>query len=201
MLLAEPASGGREIKVYDHTRQPRDWNTLLTPSQCAVFFKRVDCEAPLSPTGASVDRFRDCTFLLFDTLEEARKVCETKVLDHPEMRCQIFDSRGMGQPPLLTIVNPHVAQKDELSVQSVRKRKILAVLLFVGSLPLFWYDHQTGGVQAVPTIAGFTMVLGGLRLLNWNLARGQRLKDQEERVRQHLQREQQNSQGGPASLP
>ena len=195
MLVSEQRSGGREVKVYDEARQPQNWNELLTPSQCAVFFKRMDSEVPLSPSGASVARFRDCTFLLFDSLEEARRVCEAKVRDYPYMQCEIFDWRGKAQPPLLTIVHPAVAPKDELSAQSVRRRKILAILLFIGSLPLFWLDQRSGGVLVVPTFLALTMILAGLRILYWNTARRQHLKEQEQRVQAHLQREQQSIQG------
>ena len=195
MSVSEQRSGGRERKIYDEARQPQDWNVLLAPSQCAVFFKRIDSENPLSSDGASFARFRDCTFLLFDSLEEARRFCEAKVLAHPYMLCEVFDWRGKAQPPLLTIVHPEVARNDELSAQSVRRRKILAIFLFIGSLPLFWFDHRSGGVLVVPTFLALTMILAGLRILYWNTARRQRLKEQEERVRAHLQREQQNAQG------
>jgi hypothetical protein len=194
MLVHEESSGGREVKVYDPARQPRNWNELLARSQCAVFFKRIDSEAPLSPSGATVARFRDCTFLLFDSLEEARRVCEAKVRDYPFMRCEIFDWRGKAQPPLLTIVHPDIAQKDELSAQSVRRRKILAIFLFIAAVPLFVLDHRSGGFLVLPTFLGLTMILAGLRLLYWNTARRQRLKEEEQGVRAHLEREQQNDQ-------
>ena len=182
-------SVGREVKVYDQARQPQNWNELLAPSQCAVFFKRIGSQAPLSPTGASVPRVRDCTFLLFDSLEEARRLCQAKVHDYPYMCCEIFDWRGKAQPPLLTIVHPDFAHKDELSAQSVRQRKIVVILLFIGALPLFWFDHRSGGGLIWPTFLGLTMILAGLRILYWNTARRQRPKEEEEAVRDHLQRE------------
>jgi hypothetical protein len=194
MFLPHESGGGREVKVYDPTRQPQNWNELLAPSQCAVFFKRVDSEAPLFPSGASVARFRDCTFLLFDSLEEARRTCEAKVHAYPYMRCEVFDWRGKAQPPLLTILHPDVAQKDELSEQSVRKRKILAILLFIAALPLFLLDRRYGGGLILPTFLGLTMILAGSRLLYWNTARRQRLNEEEQGVRAHLEREQQNDQ-------
>jgi hypothetical protein len=91
MFDPQEARAGREVKVYDSARQPQNWNELLAPSQCAVFFKRVDSETPLSPSGAAVARFRDCTFLLSDSLGVARRVCEAKVRELPYMRCEIFD--------------------------------------------------------------------------------------------------------------
>lgn len=38
----------REFKVYDKTRQGRDWMSLVGPTQCAVFFKDFQTAAPLS---------------------------------------------------------------------------------------------------------------------------------------------------------
>ena len=138
---------GREIKVYDHSRQPRDWHKLLTRMQCAVFFKRVNSEIPLSPNGVPVTRFRDCTFLLFNTLEEARRFSEARVREYPDMCCEIFDARGKAVPPLLTVVHPCIAKHDELSASSVRKRTVAAVLLFVCSLPLIWWDARLKGAR------------------------------------------------------
>jgi hypothetical protein len=189
-------NAGREVKVYDSTRQPRNWNELLTPSQCAVFFKRIHSEAPLSPCGAAVTHFRDCTFLLFDRLEDARRVCEVKVGEYPYMRCEIFDGRGKAQPPLVTIVHPDRASEDELSTQSVRNRRILAMLLFIAALPLFLLDRKYQGGLILPTFLGLTMILAGLRLLHWNTARKQRLHEEREGVRAHLERERQNDQDG-----
>lgn len=196
MVISSQESAGREIKVYDDARRPREWPALLTPSQCAVFFKRINSEIPLLPDGTAVARFRDCTFLLFDSLEEARRLCEARVREHPHMCCEIFDCKGKAQPPLLTIVHPSVVEKDELSAQSVRKRKIAAIILFVGALPLFWLDQRSGGVLVLPTFLALTMIGIGLRMLHWNMARGERMKAQEQRVRAHLQREQQTLREG-----
>jgi hypothetical protein len=91
-------------------------------------------------------------------------------------------------------VHPDVAHKDELSAQSVRKRKILAMLLFVAALPLFLLDRRYQGGLILRTFLGLTMILAGLRLLHWNTARRQRLNEEEQGVRAHLEREQQNDQ-------
>jgi hypothetical protein len=182
-------STGREIKVYDNTRQPRDWNALLTPSQCAVFFKRIDSQVPLSSDGTPLHRFRDCTFLLFDSLEDARRLCEAKVQQYPHMCCEIYDSKGKALPPILVVEHPSVTEKDELSAASVRKRRTIAVLLFLAALPLFWWDWRGGNALIVPTYLGFTMILSGLRVLYWNSARGEHAKNQKKRIEAHLQRE------------
>jgi hypothetical protein len=178
-------NSGREIKVYDQSRQPREWHKLLAPSQCAVFFKSVDSEFPLSPRGDRV-ALSECTFLLFDKLEHARSFAEAKVRQFPKMCCEIFDSRGKAVPPLRVVVHPSVAEKDELSASSVRKRTIIAVLLFIFSLPLIWWDWHSGSGLILPTLLGINMIFAGLRLLQWNTAYGHRSQEQSKRLQAHL---------------
>jgi hypothetical protein len=72
MISCQPGAF-REFKVYDKTRQGRDWMSLLTPTQCAVFFKDFQTAAPISHDGVAFDRMTDCTFLVFDWLEDARR--------------------------------------------------------------------------------------------------------------------------------
>jgi hypothetical protein len=189
MVISSEESTGREIKVYDDVRQPREWTALLKPSQCAVFFKRINSETPLLPNG-SVARFRDSTFLLFDSIEAARQLCEARVREYPHMCCEIFDCKGKARAPLLTIVHPSIAEKDELSAESVRTRKIAAIVLFIAAVPLFWLDQRSGGLLVLPTFLALTIIVIGLRLLHWNMARGEGLKAREQRMRSHLQREQ-----------
>lgn len=195
-MHSNEAVPGRETKVYEYCRQPRAWNQLLTPSQCAVFFKRVHSEIPLSPTGIPRARLRDSTFLVFDSIDEARRSCEAKVLQHPDMCCEIFDSAGKSQPPLLVIVHPTMAEKDELSKSSVRIRKVVAIVLFVPAIPLFWWDRQTNGMLVLPTFLGLTIIVAGLRILHWNMARRERIGQQEKRIQTHLKREQESLRGG-----
>ena len=179
----------REIKLYEEGRTPRDWNDLIGASQCAVLIRRVDSETPLTLDGKAVARFRDCTFLLFDRLADARQFCEAKVREFPQMCCDIFDSRGRAEPPLLTIMHPHAAEKDALSAASVRKRTILAVTLFLCSLPLIWWDRHSGGALILPTVLGINMILFGLRLFQWNSARSHRESEQKKRLEVHLAKE------------
>jgi hypothetical protein len=183
----------REIKVYDESRRPREWNALLTPSECAVFFKHAESGVPLSAEGKPFLRFRDCTFLLFGSLEEAHRFCETKVQEHPDMCCEILDSKGRAQPPLLVIVHPSIAEKDEMSASSVRRRKVIAILLFIGALPLFWWDRRAGGALIWPTFLGIAMILAAIRFLHYNMARRDGLKEQEKRIHEHLQREKEST--------
>ncbi len=132
---------------------------------------------------------RDATFLLLDSLEAARRDCEARVEKFPEMYCEIFDAEGKARPPMLTILHPSAAAKDELSERSVGRRKIGAIVLIVAALPLFWWDHRANGTLVVPTYVGITLIILAFRLLYWNMARGERIREQERRVEEHLQRE------------
>lgn len=180
---------GREIKVYDDTREAREWTSLVGPTQCAVFFKDVNTDVPLTPDGGSVARLRDCTFVLFDSLEAARNFCQGRVSQFPNMCCELFDCEGKAKSPLLVIMHPSSAKKDELSVNSVRKRTIAAILLFLGAPPLFWWDWNSGGALILPTYLGITMIVAGLRLLYWNQGLAERIQEQDQRLRVHLRRE------------
>ena len=82
----------REFKVYDETRRPADWTSLVGPTQCAVFLKDVKTANPLATDGSEIDHLRDCRFLLFDRLEDARAFCEAQVQRYPFMCCEIFDA-------------------------------------------------------------------------------------------------------------
>lgn len=188
-LEAMSVSAVREIKVYDKLRKPRNWNELLSDSQCAVFIRRVDSEAPMTADGVPVASLRDCTFFLFDRLDDACEFCETKVRQHPELCGEIYDSKGKARSPLLTIVHPNVRAKDELSPSSLRKRRILAVVLFLGAIPMIWWDWKAGGVLILPTFLGINMVFVGLRLFQWHWFGQERLKEEQERVAAHLQKE------------
>jgi hypothetical protein len=159
----------QEIRVYDQSRDPRNWNELLGPTQCAVFLKDINSEVPLSPQGVRL-AYRDSTFLFFDRLELARAFCEEAVEQHPEMCCEIFDSEGKAKAPILTIV--HTDAKDELSAAKVRKRRIIAIALFISAIPLNWWDWHTGNGRIYPTMIGINMILVGIRLMQWNAARG-----------------------------
>lgn len=186
-VMSVPA--GREIKVYDKRRKPRNWNELLSESQCAVFFRRVDSEIPTTSEGLPVAKFRDCSFFLFDRLNEAREFCETKVREHPELCGEIYDSTGKARSPLFTIVHPNARAKDELSPSSLRKRRILAVALFLGAIPMIWWDWRAGGILILPTFLGINMLFVGLRLFQWHWFGQERLKEEQARVVAHLEKE------------
>jgi hypothetical protein len=196
-VSSDPTPTGGEIKVYDPSRRPRDWNLLLDASQCAAFFRREGTQIPLSSEGVPFDNFRDSTFLLFDSLEAARTFCEAQVQRHPDLCCEIFDHTGRASPPLLTILHPDVAAKDESSAHTAMTRKLLALALILAAVPLFWWDWHTGGWLGFPTFIGFSLLLAALRLFQMNVGRKEVLVEQQRRVEAHLQREKARDQGAP----
>lgn len=182
----------REFKVYDKTRQGRDWTSLVGPTQCAVFFKDFQTAAPLSRDGTALEKMTDCTFLVFDRFEDARRFCETQVKQHTSMCCEVFDSDGKAKAPLLVVVNPSLAEKDELSASSVRRRKLIAIAAFVCAIPLLVWDWATGSYLILPTVVGVNLIVLGLRLLYWNSAQSDRSQEQARRLKNHLRHEEES---------
>jgi hypothetical protein len=188
-VISYPPGAFREFKVYDKTRQNRDWMSLVAPTQCAVFFKDFQTAAPLSRDGVAFDRMTDCTFLVFERLEDAQRFCEVQVKEHPSMCCEVFDFEGKAKPPLLVVVNSSVAEKDELSASWVRRRKIIAIASFLGAIPLLVWDWRTGSYLIVPTVVAINLIVFGLRLLYWNTGRSDRSQEQSRRLESHRRRE------------
>ena len=137
----------REFKVYDKGRVG-DWMSIVGPTQCVAFFKDFQTAAPMSYHGESFPKMSDCTFVLFDSLDEAKNFCEAAVKRHPSMCAEVFDNHGRGKEPLMVIVDASVAEKSELSVTSVRKRRLGAFALFCGGASLVTW--RQGGANSRP---------------------------------------------------
>jgi hypothetical protein len=180
-----------EFKVYHETREPADWTSLVGPTQCAVFLKDVKTANPLGTDGKEIDHIRDCRFLIFDHLEEARAFCEAQVQRYPYMCCDIFDSDGKAKPPMLVILHPNAARKDELSPTWVKRRKIAAIAALVAAPALFIADWRSEYELLWPSIVAVNLFPLGLRLLYWNTASAERRQRQAKRIEEHLQREKQ----------
>jgi len=180
----------REFKVYDDSRHPADWTSLVRPTQCAVFLKEVKTANPLALDGSEVEHIRDCTFFLFDHLDHARVFCETQVRQFPHMCCDIFDHAGKAKPPMLVIMHPTAAAKDELSPLWVKRRKIIAAASLVAAVILFAADWHSEFELLWPSILAVNLFLLGLRFLYWNAASSERARTRAARVAEHLRREQ-----------
>ncbi len=179
----------REFKVYDKTRKPADWTSLVGPTQCAAFLKDVKTANPLATDGSEITHLGDCRFLLFDHLEEARAFCEAQVQRYPFMCCEIFDAEGKAKPPLLAIMHPSAARKNELSPTWVKRRKVIAIASLVAAGVLFVADWRSEYELLWPSLLAVNLLPLGLRLLYWNTASAERSRTQAKRLAEHLQRE------------
>jgi len=184
----------REFKVYDQTRHPSDWTSLVGPSQCAVFLKDVQTANPLTLDGTEVASFSDCRFYLFDHLEDARQFCESQVQRFPLMCCDVFDDAGRAKPPMLTIMHPAAAKKDELSPVSVKRRKIVAIASIVAAIVMFITDWRYEYELLWPSFLAINLFFLGLRFLYWNSAGPERARTQAKRTAEHLRRERESEQ-------
>ena len=119
--------------------------------------------------------------------------CETCVREHPEICGEIYDDRGKARPPLVLVLAPQAAARDELGPSAVRNRKLLATLLILCSVLLFWWDWRTGGRLVLPMFLGIAMILAALRILHMNLARTERATSEQQRIQAHLAREREQS--------
>jgi len=192
----------REFKVYDDTRHPPEWTSLVGPAQCAVFLKDVKTANPLALDGREIEHNRDCAFFLFDRLDDARKFCAAQVEHFPFMCCDIFDADGKAKPPMLVIMHPDAAKMDELSPSSVKWRKNVAIGSLVASAGLFAADWRSEFELTWPSILAVNLFLLGLRFLYWNTASSERRRTQAKRVAEHLRRERgQEPPSNPKVLP
>jgi hypothetical protein len=188
MREAEP----REFKIYDKSRTG-DWMSLVGPTQCVAFFKDFHTAAPVSYRGEAFRKMSDCTFVLFDSLDEAKRFCEAAVKEHPSICAELFDQQGRAKEPLMVVVDASVAEKGELSATSVRKRRLWACALFCGGGSLVVWDWSKEWDLSWPAVLGFNMIFVGLRFLYWNTARAERYSERERRVAAHLAREKSES--------
>ena len=94
------------------------------------------------------------------------------------------------KPPMLVIMHPAAAQKDELSTSSVKWRRKVAITSLSASAGLFTADWQSEFELTWPSILAVNLFMLGLRLLYWNTASSERRKTQTKRVQEHLRREQ-----------
>src|SRR5690242_20097180 len=90
LMSGREVVGVREIKLYDDSRQPPDWNLLLEPWQCAVLLTLADSQVPVSSDGVPFRSFGDATFFLFDSLAAARAFCEATIESHPDLCGEIY---------------------------------------------------------------------------------------------------------------
>ena len=157
----------RIVRLYDASRQPRDWMDIIRPGQFAVFASLLDggdpCDTDGVPTGHGT-----ASCVLVDGLAEAEALCRERVDRHPSLRFDVFDAAGRSRPPLLTIVHPSRARSLEGDVSLRRRNTAIAAALIVAAPFLFWIDWRTGGLLALPTLFAINGLFLAVRLLQLN---------------------------------
>jgi hypothetical protein len=191
-MCADLRDSPREFRIYGMYRSG-DWMTMVGPTQCVALFKDFHTSAPVSYRGEPFQKISDCKFVLFDRLDEAKYFCEQAVKKTPSICAEIFDHQGRAKAPLLVVMDPSVAEKEELSASSVRQRRVWALTLLCGGAPLIAYDWSKDWDLIWPAVLGFNIIIAGLRFLHWNTGRAERESERERRAAAHLAREKSDS--------
>ena len=182
-------SNGLEIRLFDPRRTPRDWTDVIGPTQCAVFLRDRATSVSRNADGKPFPDPDATTCLLFDRIDEARDFSEAKVRALPHLRCEIYDADGLAHSPLLVIVHPDVQHEEETGSFWSRRRRVIAVILFLMAPPLIWLDRRHANSLILPTFLAFNCILLGLRFLYWDFGVKHREKEREERLVAHRRKE------------
>jgi hypothetical protein len=151
----------QEVKLYDPTRKPSDWTTLVHPGQYAVFHTDVGSDIEKKSDGHFLNPGEDSTCLVHDSLAEAEAYCEAKVEQIPNLRCDIYDHTGKSKPPMLTYVN-------KAYLKTPKKYAHWGWVLIASSLLCFWIQwHGSGTI--IPVVVGINLMFAGLRLFYWGI--------------------------------
>jgi len=175
---------GRVVRIDDPSRH-EPWTAGLKATDVVVFSTLDDTGVPCDADGQPFASTTDVTCLVFDHLDDARSFCEARVKTATVVRFEIFDSAGRLNPPLLVIVHPERARTLAGDRRSVRTRRLIAIALIGGALPLFWLDYQRDGLLILPTVLGINMLIIGARLLFMNLIVRDTESAREERLAQY----------------
>jgi hypothetical protein len=189
MEVRGDVSGDNEIRLFDSRRDPRDWTDLIRPTQCVVFLKDRTTSTSLTPDGKPYARPADTTCLVFDRVDAAQQFCEMKVQALPYLRCEIYDAQGLAHPPLLVIVHPNFQHQEDSDSFWSRRRKLIALVLFLMAPPLIWIDMRRANTLILPTFLAFSCILAGLRFLYWDFGVKHREQERQRRLEAHRQME------------
>ena len=188
-LPCTPLPDGTEIRLFDPRRSPRDWTEVLGPTQCAVFLKDRLTSASRNLEGKPYTDPDATTCLVFDRIEDACRYCEDKVKALPQLRCEIYDPEGLAHPPLLVIIHADFYQEEDSGSYWSRRRKWIAILLFLMAPPLIWVDMRRANSLVLPTFLAFNCILLALRFLYWDFGVKHRERERQKRLEAHRAKE------------
>lgn len=150
----------QRLTLYDPTRKPAEWTSLVHAGQFAVFHSDVGTDIEKNPDGRYLQPGEESTCLVFDSLPEAEAYCEAKVEAIPNLRCDIYDHTGKSRPPLLTYVN-------RMHVKAPARRAYLGWMLVAASIPCFWIEWHSHWTLVIPMVIAINLIFAGLRIVYW----------------------------------
>jgi hypothetical protein len=174
---------GNEIRLYDYHRTPKCWSDIILPTQCAVFLRNDEWGTPVDRNGQPRDSDH-ATCILFDCIEDAERFCRQMVAARPSVSCEVLDSGGRVNPPLMIITHKHVGGDDDVRGWFAHHRRLVIAILITASLPLFWLDWARQG-DGVRSVIGINMIVAALRLLFWDVAAKSNEKERLARFERH----------------
>lgn len=142
---------------------------IVQPGQYAVFASLIDGGQPCGADGVATSHDL-ATCVIVDSLDAAATLCREGVERHPGVRFDVFDEAGRGKSPALTVVHPSRARRLEGNPTARRRNNVIAGVLVVVALVLFWTDWNAGGALILPTLLAFNALLLAGRLLQVSLA-------------------------------
>jgi hypothetical protein len=174
------------LRLYDPERRPSNWVDIVRPTQFVVFCSDVDSGGTTDANGKPFPSPGAATCLVFDSLAESRRFCETRVAEVPSLRFEVFDARGRVESPLLVIVDPARAAAIDGGARGLRLRQWAALLMIALAPVLIWYDFATSrGSLVLPSFLGVSMVVAGLRILFMNMAVREAERTRRARLERH----------------
>jgi hypothetical protein len=182
-----------EIAVYDRNRKPPNWMELIQPTQYVVFVSDAETGAEMTGNGRYPAPGDVPRCLIFDSLAEAEQFCRLKVEQIPNLRCDLFDSHGRANAPVVTFVSPLHQHKLDSPAKAQRMMRWGFVGL-AASLPLFGLAWVRRGEWWLAAFFGVQLLFFGLRLLQWGYGMKEELCN---RARQSTLRAQQNAETSP----
>jgi hypothetical protein len=144
-------SGSRTLPLFDESTQPSSWNERMAPEEYAVHYSNFGSFSNPTPF---------CT--VFSSLAEAEAYAKDQIAQRPDLRCRIYDHRGLiGKPVREFKGNGYKGDSD----LSPRFRRWLGTVLFFGGLILTIVDWQADFRFIWPAMIGTRMLIPGLLLL------------------------------------
>jgi len=140
----------KRVLLFDPAAQPSSWNQRIGASKFAVHYSSF-------PDGYAGAPYCD----VFASAAEAEAYARSYVIDHPQVRCRVYDAHGFVGAPLFEVAGKSF--KDESNLSQFR-RWGGSVLFVVGSI-LFSIDVFQDYRLLWPSTIGSRLAIPGALLL------------------------------------